>query len=198
LTPFQVVYGREPPPLLRFEKGVAPATLVEQQLLERDLVLDELKAQLLRAQELMKKRADSKRRDVAFEEGQLVFLKIRPYRQRSLATRANKKLVARYYGPYTVEKRIGQVAYRLKLPAGCLLHPVVHVSQLRDAKGATRATLELPQQVTKELEMVVEPEAVLGICPGTGKHHRDLEMLIQWKGLPPLEATWEVFSLIQQ
>jgi len=58
LTPFL------PPPLLRFEKGDAPATLVEQQLIERDLVLDELKAQLLRAQGLMKKRADNKRRDV--------------------------------------------------------------------------------------------------------------------------------------
>ena len=90
------------------------------------------------------------------------------------------------------------MAYRLKLPDGCLLHPVFHVSQLRDAKGAARATSELPPQVTKELEMVVEPEAVLGIRPGTGKHHGESEVLIQWKGLPPLEATWEVFSLLQR
>ena len=81
LTPFQVVYGREPPPLLRFEKGVAPATLVERSCLKGiwSLILDELKAQLLRAQGLMKKWADSKRRDVEFEGGHLVFLKIRPY-----------------------------------------------------------------------------------------------------------------------
>ena len=97
-----------------------------------------------------------------------------------------------------MEKKIGPVAYRLKLPAGCFLHPVFHVSQLREAKGATRATLELPQQITKDLEMVVEPEAVLGTHPGNGKNHREMEVLIQWKGLPPLEATWEVFSLIQQ
>ena len=101
--------------------------MVEQQLLERDLVLDELKAQLLRAQGLMKKRVDNKRRDVEFE-GHLVFLKIRPYQQKSLATRANEKLAARYYGPYEVEKMIGLVAYCMKLPAGCFLHPIFHVS----------------------------------------------------------------------
>lgn len=44
LTPFQVVYGRESPPLVRFEKGTTPVLMVEQQMIERDKILDELKA----------------------------------------------------------------------------------------------------------------------------------------------------------
>ena len=63
--------------------------------------------------------------------------------------------------------------------------------------GKLKEQPELPQQITKELEMMVEPEAVLGTWPGNGKNHQEMEVLIQWKGLPPLEATWEIFSLIQ-
>ncbi|KAL2465356.1 Ribonuclease H-like domain containing protein [Abeliophyllum distichum] len=49
-----------------------------------------------------------------------------------------------------------------------------------------------------ELEMVVEPEAVLGSRPGTGKNLRGTDVLIQWKWLHSLEATWEPFELINQ
>ena len=133
MTPFQVVYGREPPPLLRFEKGAVPVSAVEQQLVERDLILDELKAQLKRAQEVMKKRADGSRRDIKFKAGDWVYVKLQPYRQKSLARRANEKLAARYYGPYEVEGEVGPVAYKLKLPPHCHLHPVFHVSLLKEA-----------------------------------------------------------------
>lgn len=37
-------------------------------------------------------------------------------RQYTLARRANEKLAARFYGPYEVDERVGQVAYRLSLP----------------------------------------------------------------------------------
>lgn len=44
LTPFQTVYRQEPLALLRFEKGTTPISAVEQQLMERDQILEELKA----------------------------------------------------------------------------------------------------------------------------------------------------------
>jgi len=193
-----VVYGREPPPLVWFEKGTTPVSMVEQQLLESDVILDELKAQLLRAQAVMKKRADRERREVKFQVGDLVHLKLRSYCQRSLAARANEKLAARYYGPFEIAREVGPVAYTLKLPPHCLIHPTFHVSQLREAKGAVKATIELPQQLNEDLEMVVEPSAVLGVRLGAGKNMQEAEVLIQWKELPPLEANWEPYSVIQQ
>lgn len=53
-----------------------------------------------------------------FEGGAWVYLKIQPYQQSSIAIRRNLKLASKYYGPYQVMCKIGQVAYELKLPAG--------------------------------------------------------------------------------
>lgn len=55
----------------------------------------------------MKQRVDGHRRDVEFEVGKMVWLKIRPYRQQTLARKINDKLSARFYGPYEVEAKIG-------------------------------------------------------------------------------------------
>lgn len=34
--------------------------------------------------------------------------------------------------------------------------------------------------------------------PRTGHNIRGLDVIIQWKGLPPLEATWESYGLLRQ
>lgn len=49
-TPFRIVYGRDPPSLMRFEKGTIVVPLLDQQLAEKDKVLEELKVHLHRAQ----------------------------------------------------------------------------------------------------------------------------------------------------
>ena len=147
-------------------------------MIERNVILDELKAQLLRAQAVMKKRADWESREVKFQEGDLVYLKLRPYRQWSLVARANEKLAAYYYGPFEIEKEVGPIAYKLKPPPHCQIHPTFHVSQLREAKGAMKATVELPKELNEDLEMVVEPLAVLGVRSRDGRNIQGAEVLI--------------------
>jgi hypothetical protein len=53
-SPFQVVYGREPPTLMSYTPGTAKVTAVDKQLHERDEFLAEIKDRLVQAQVTMK------------------------------------------------------------------------------------------------------------------------------------------------
>lgn len=116
MTSFKVFYGRDPPPLLWWVEEESKIEEVNTIIRERNLILDDLKSNLNRAQERMKKFSDKKRREMEFAMGDYVFLKLQPYRFRSLASRINEKLSSCYYGPYEVLERIGKVAYKPRLP----------------------------------------------------------------------------------
>lgn len=189
MTPFKAVYGRDPPVLLRYENGSTTNAELEDQLRERDEMLAILRDHLNKAQQIMKSKADEHRREVLFEVGEMVYLKLRPYRQQSLARRPNEKLAARFYGPFEVEAKVGKVAYRLKLPEGTKIHHTFHVSQLKKAIGDTVPATSLPPQLTSDGVLIAEPEAVWN----TRTHPRSgqQEVLIKWKNLPSFDCTWE-------
>ncbi|KAI0523375.1 hypothetical protein KFK09_005770 [Dendrobium nobile] len=195
MTPFKVLYGRDPPHLVHYGKGHTPVSSVEQYLEERDQVLEELKKHLERAQQIMKKRADTHRRDIQYEVGEKVFLKLRPYRQRSVASRRNEKLAPRYFGPYEILGRVGAVAYRLKLPPYATIHPVFHVSQLRRALGEHAISAALPATMTEDWEVILEPLELMGV---RSDQEGNKEVLIQWKDLPEFDATWEPFERVKE
>nr|GEV27144.1 transposon Ty3-G Gag-Pol polyprotein [Tanacetum cinerariifolium] len=64
---------------------------VEEFLLNRDKLLRDLRSNLLLARDRMKSKADSKRREVAFSVGDMVYLKLQPYRQSTVAVRLSAK-----------------------------------------------------------------------------------------------------------
>ena len=123
--------------------------------------------------------ADSRRHDVQFAVGDLVHLKLRPYRQASLACRRNEKLSPCFYGPYEVTGRVGPVAYRLALLAGAAIHPVFHVSQFRRAVGQDQAVSQLPPQLIGELEFQVAPAALMAVRQGLHGGRTELVVLIR-------------------
>jgi len=76
MTPYRVVFGRDPPPLIHYEPDPEDILTLQEQLQQRDVVLEVLKANLNKAQLRMKARANSKRRELEFEVGQFVYVKL--------------------------------------------------------------------------------------------------------------------------
>ena len=79
--------------------------------------------------------------------GDMVLVKLQPYRQHSVALRRNQKLIMCYFGPFPIMGHIGLVAYRLMLPTPAKIHPVFHVSALKLCKG-DHSTQLLPLPLT--------------------------------------------------
>ena len=82
MTPFKIVYGRDPPTIIRYGNPKSPLAEIDTYLSERDNTLRSLKQHLSDAQAIMKEHKDTKRRDCNLKEGDLVYLKIRPYRMK--------------------------------------------------------------------------------------------------------------------
>ena len=76
MSPFQALYGRPPPSLVRFESHTASMDSLESLLWLLDAVLDELKFHLIRAQHRMKVRVDGHSRELHFDIGDMMFLKL--------------------------------------------------------------------------------------------------------------------------
>ncbi|KAJ7960281.1 Ty3/gypsy retrotransposon protein [Quillaja saponaria] len=144
-TPYQAVYGQPPPVHLPYLAGDSNIDSVDRSLTAREEALKMLKFHLSRAQQRMKAQADKHRSDSYFQVGDKVYLKLQPYRQQYVVSRANMKLCHKYCGPFVIVQKIGAVAYKLLLPATARIHPVFHVSQLKKTIGNHPVLTSLPR-----------------------------------------------------
>ncbi|KAK1641653.1 hypothetical protein QYE76_059458 [Lolium multiflorum] len=103
----------------------------------------------------MKHQADKNRREQTFSVGDQVFLRLQPYIQSSVVRRANHKLSFKFFGPYAVLERVGQVAYKLLLPESRRVHPVFHVFRFKSFINACASVVIA--QLLKCLSNGVEP-----------------------------------------
>ncbi|GER25294.1 ty3-gypsy retrotransposon protein [Striga asiatica] len=123
-TLFELVYGRVAPTLVSYPLGKSSNDKVDRELIELDLMIQELKSNLYRSINRMKEYYDKGRRKERFKPGDWVYLKLRPYRQQTISQKALFKLGSRFYGPYKIIERVGEVAYQLDLPAEAQIHSV--------------------------------------------------------------------------
>jgi hypothetical protein len=85
-----------------------------------------------------------------------------------------------------VLERVGEVAYRLRLPADAWIHGVFHVGVLKPLHGEPPvSTMPLPPIQHGHLLPLLE--RVLRASLRRGVWH----VLVQWEDMPPAEATWE-------
>ncbi|KAL8131129.1 hypothetical protein AgCh_007165 [Apium graveolens] len=161
MSPFEVVYGT-PPRQLCFP--IAQRSTVDCVLdfqIKREAMNNILKDAITTAQNRYKQFADSKKTDVSYQNGDYVYLKLQPYKQLSVVVRRYLKLSHKYFGPYLILDKIGQVAYKLQLPVDSLIHLVFHVSLLKKKVGSDyKVTIELPK-LGLEGQFLVCPVKVL-------------------------------------
>jgi hypothetical protein len=177
------------------EDDMSEATVI---LRDRQLQLDRLKIHLASAQNRMKLQADRRRSEKEFAVGDKVFLKLQPYIQSSLVNRPFPKLAFKFFGPYEILERIGAVAYRLNLPVDSKIHPVFHVSQLKDfVPDHTPIFTSLPK--IAELDtMDPVPEAILDRRLVKKGNSATSQGLIKWETIPAEAATWEDLSNLKK
>ena len=131
MVPFEALYGRKCRTLVCWDE-VSERRLVSPELVQITsktvkVVCDNLNI----ARDRQRSYADNRRRDLQFEIGDWVFLKISPWKC-VLRFGRQGKLSLRYIGPYEIVSNMGPVAYKLKLPPELLrIHDTFHVSMLR-------------------------------------------------------------------
>ena len=118
-----------------------------------------LQIQLQKAQVRMKAQMDQHRTERSFQIGDLVFLKLQPYRQTTVAQRSTFKLAPKFFCPFKVLDVISKVAYKLDLLLEAQIHNVFHVSQLKLSYEYVGQPIPLPDKLHCNHEF--EPLAIL-------------------------------------
>ena len=67
-------------------------------------------------------------------------------------------MVAKYYGPFQIEEKVGAVAYRLKLPPEARIHPVFHVSLLKKKIGPLQCSSSQLPELDERDQCPLKPE----------------------------------------
>ncbi|GKA88933.1 hypothetical protein Tco_0810745 [Tanacetum coccineum] len=102
-------------------------------------------------------------------------------------------LTPRFVGPFEITKRIGPVAYRLRLPQELYsVHDTFHVSNLK--KCLADPTLQIPLeeiQVDAKLNFVEELVEILEREIKKLKRSRILIVKVRWNSKRGPEFTWE-------
>ncbi|XP_021810678.1 uncharacterized protein LOC110753998 [Prunus avium] len=151
-------------------------------------------AQLEKTTRKMKKWADKHRRDVVFQPGDMVFVKLNPSQHKS-TRKVHKALLRRYEGPFPILRTVGRAAYRVEQPPRLKIHPVFHVSNLKpchaDLEEPNRGESQQapPLMMTsfdKEVECIMDKREVRS--KGVPRY---FEYFVKWKGLPESEGNWE-------
>lgn len=158
MPPYEALYGRRCRSPLCWEEVGERKILGPELVPQTKDVIDLIRGRLAAAQDRQRKYADLARKDREYEVGDLVFLKVSPWK--GLMRFGKKgKLSPRFIGPFEILKRIGAVAYELALPPNLQqVHNVFHVSMLRKYNADARHIVEYEQvNLQPDLSYVEQP-----------------------------------------
>lgn len=146
MMPFEALYGRPPSTIDRYikEQLVRPwwrnTCSIEMSFLLAS-------SRISRRPRLGWKLLQTNWRDLVFNDGDWVFVKLQPFRQNLVRLQRHHKLGQLFFGPVKIVSRVGEVAYKLDLPTSARIHLVFHISVLHKCN-------EIPDQQVTPLHLV--------------------------------------------
>src|SRR5512142_650567 len=192
MSPNEALYGRKcRTPLLWDQTG-------ERQVFGTDILREaEEKVKIIQerlrvAQSRQKSYADNRRRDLTFEEGDYVYLRVTPLRG-GHRFQTKGKLAPRFVGPFKIVSRRGEVAYQLELPQSMAgIHDVFHVSQLKQCLRVPTEEADPDRiELQEDLTYVEKPVRILEVSERNTRNRVIRFCKVQWSNHSEEEATWE-------
>ena len=199
MAPYEALYGRKCRTPFCWtelsERKVIGPNLIQETEEKVKMIRERLKVSIDRH----KSYADMKRKDIRYEIGEKVFLKVSPWKK-VMRFGKNGKLSPRFIGPYEVIEKVGPVEYRLALtPDLEKIHNVFHVSMLRryrldPSHVVSSKTIELRPNLTYE-EVPVE---ILARKVKELRKKKIPLVKVLWRNHKTEEATWESEETMRQ
>jgi hypothetical protein len=192
VAPFKMLYGRRcRTPLFWNETGerkVFGPNILQEAKKQVCMVRENLRV----AQSRQKSYTDHRRRELSFEVGDFVYLKVSPMRGlRRFKVRG--KLAPRFIRPFKILEKRGEVAYQLELPPQLSdVRDVFHVSQLKKYLRVPEEQISMEDlDVKEDLSYQEYPVKILGMSERVTQNKRVKMCKVQWSHYTEEEATWE-------
>ena len=198
-TSFELNYGYYP--WVLYEEDIDPrsksksADKLSAELQELMTICQE---KLHHTQKLQKRAHDKGVKPKSYAPGDKVWLN-----SKYLKTKRNRKLEAKFFGPFRVLHPVGKQAYKLELPRKWRIHDVFHVSLLeqdttRKERVDEKVTeLDFEAGNSKEYKVKAIRDSAVYINKSESSHLSDLYYLVAWKGYLKEKNTWEPLSAVQ-
>ena len=151
---------------------------------------------LQHAQNLQKLAHNKSTKSKSYVPGDKVWLN-----SKYIKTKRNRKLEAKFFGPFRVLQPVEKQAYKLKLLKKWKIHNAFHVSLLEQdttKKGLIDKTTQLDFEAgdNKKYEVGGIWDSVVYAMELEAGHLPGLYYLVNWKGYPEEESTWELASAV--
>ena len=176
------MYGFQPTSLIAVGLEKEKLQSVKEFLEDMQDMLQAAKDSIRNAQDCAKTYANKGHREVAFEEGDFVYLKVPP-KSETLKMGKCEKLSPKHCGPFNVLKKVGGLVYKLELLESSRVHPISHVNRLQEiidhneniVSPSILVELIEPPSITHELKRF------LGFGDQNTRHTVYRKALVKWK-----------------